>query len=86
MQIYVQVHLKAKNLKRLLAKVAELAEVCRRRGLEAADNMVAYTDAKGHSKLDVELRASPEALLRPRNGADGAAWLLDRLVTNEKQD
>ena len=33
-QIFIQVHMKAKNLKRLSVKAAELADICHARGVE----------------------------------------------------
>ncbi len=48
--------LQAKNQKRLLAKVRELADVCMQRQIPSSGNYDVYTDAKGHAKGDFEVK------------------------------
>lgn len=60
--------MKAKNLKRLTVKAAELADICQTRGIEVTPNLCVYTDSKSHSKLDLELRTGPEVLQKLREG------------------
>ena len=62
LEIYLTVHLKAKNLKRLLAKVGMLADVCMQRQIQSSGNYDIYTDNKGHAKADWELKLAPEQM------------------------
>ena len=55
LEIFVTVHLKAKNLKRLLAKVAMLADLCMQRNIIGSGNFDVYQDSKGHFKGDFEV-------------------------------
>mmetsp|Transcript_9588 Transcript_9588/g.22075 ORF Transcript_9588/g.22075 Transcript_9588/m.22075 type:complete len:383 (+) Transcript_9588:263-1411(+) len=64
LEIFVTVHLKAKNLKRLLAKVAMLADVCMQRGIPGSGNYDVYQDSKGHFKADFEVKCAPENMER----------------------
>eukprot|EP00286_Rhodomonas_abbreviata_P021564 CAMPEP_0181296556 /NCGR_PEP_ID=MMETSP1101-20121128/4768_1 /TAXON_ID=46948 /ORGANISM="Rhodomonas abbreviata, Strain Caron Lab Isolate" /LENGTH=378 /DNA_ID=CAMNT_0023401431 /DNA_START=438 /DNA_END=1571 /DNA_ORIENTATION=+ len=64
LEIFVTVHLKAKNLKRLLAKVAMLSDVCMQRGIPGSGNYDVYQDSKGHFKADFEVKCAPENMER----------------------
>ena len=70
LEIFVTVHLKAKTLKRLLAKVGALADVCMQRGFQDSGNMEVYTDAKGHSKGNWELVLAPEQMSTVRRSTN----------------
>mmetsp|Transcript_9619 Transcript_9619/g.27648 ORF Transcript_9619/g.27648 Transcript_9619/m.27648 type:complete len:401 (-) Transcript_9619:723-1925(-) len=67
LEIYVVVHLKAKTLKRLLSKVAMLADVCKSRGITPTSNVDVYHDDKPHYRLEAEILCAPEHLERRRN-------------------
>ena len=74
LEVFVTVHLKAKTLKRLLAKVAALADVCMQRGIQGSGNYDVYTDSKGHAKADFEVKMAPEQMsaVRRSGGLGGA--------------
>ena len=79
LEVYVTVHLKAKNLKRLLTKVGVLADVCLQRSIQGSGNYDVYTDGtKGHVKGDFELKMAPEQMASVRRSAnglgDGGGW------------
>ena len=71
LEVYVTVHLKAKNQKRLLAKVAALADVCMQRAIQGSGNYDVYTDSKGHAKADFEVKMAPEQMSSVRRSANG---------------
>ena len=83
LEVYVTVHLKAKNLKRLLTKVGVLADVCLQRSIQGSGNYDVYTDAKGHVKGDFEVKMAPEQMASMRRSAnglgDGGGWALNGL-------
>mmetsp|Transcript_10331 Transcript_10331/g.16127 ORF Transcript_10331/g.16127 Transcript_10331/m.16127 type:complete len:247 (-) Transcript_10331:666-1406(-) len=64
LEIFVTVHLKAKNLKRLLAKVAMLSDLCMQRNIMGSGNYDVYQDSKGHFKGDFEVKCAPEQMDR----------------------
>mmetsp|Transcript_35393 Transcript_35393/g.110638 ORF Transcript_35393/g.110638 Transcript_35393/m.110638 type:complete len:398 (+) Transcript_35393:306-1499(+) len=68
LQVFVTIHLKAKNAKRLLTKVATLADVCHHRGIAVSDNLDVYFDAKGNAKGDFEVVCAPEMMGNPQRG------------------
>lgn len=77
LEVYVTVHLKAKNLKRLLTKVGVLADVCMQRAIQGSGNYDVYTDTKGHAKGDFELKMAPEQMASSRRSGgmgDGGGW------------
>mmetsp|Transcript_7450 Transcript_7450/g.18614 ORF Transcript_7450/g.18614 Transcript_7450/m.18614 type:complete len:401 (+) Transcript_7450:37-1239(+) len=60
LEVYVTVQLKAKTLKRLLAKFSVLAEVCQRKGFRPSGNLDLHHDNKPHFRGEVEIIVSPE--------------------------
>jgi hypothetical protein len=74
--------LQAKNQKRLLAKVRELADVCMQRQIQGSGNYDVYTDAKGHAKGDFEVKLGMLLVARTHRGAEYIAGCI-RLVATD---
>uniref|UniRef100_A0A7S0F0D0 Uncharacterized protein n=1 Tax=Hanusia phi TaxID=3032 RepID=A0A7S0F0D0_9CRYP len=78
-QVFVTIHLKAKNAKRLLTKVATLADVCNHRGIAVSDNLEVYFDAKGNAKGDFEVVCAPEMMANSQRGMQKVSNLRGQL-------
>ena len=68
LEIYVVVHLKAKTLKRLLAKIAILADVCKNKAIKVTNNVDVHHDDKPHYRAEIEVLCAPEHFERRKAG------------------